>query len=119
MYDYAYDRVHTYGNMPLCQHSFALSIIGQRTRVPNTIQMKVVCHIIPKMGMVLAEAGDVEAVVVVMVVDVVAVTMADMEQAGTMVVALLPPVIPTCHKDAPICRWIGIPTMTHSFYRIT
>ena len=83
------------------------------------IRMKVVCHIIPKMGMVPAQARDVEAVMAVVAVDVVTVNVADAEQAGTMVVALLPPVTPTRHKDAPICRWMGIPTTTRSFYRIT
>ena len=72
-----------------------LSTTGQRTGVPHTIQMNVDCRIIPKMAMVLAMGMVMVAVVVAMAVDVVAVIVVDVAPAGTMMVALLPPVLQT------------------------
>ena len=72
-----------------------LLTIVQRTGVPNTIRMKVVCLIIQKMAMVPAMAVVVVAMAVAEVVDVVAVIVADAAPEGTMMVALLPPVLQT------------------------
>ena len=88
---------------------------GQRTGVPNMIWMKVVCCIIQKMEMVPAVAR----VMVAVALDVVALIVADTVPEGTMMVALLLPVLPTQCKDELIHRPRAIPMMMLSFCRIT
>ena len=92
---------------------------GQRTGVPNTIWMKVACHIIQKMEMVPAMAGVMVALVAAVAVDVVTIIMADAAPEGIMMVALLPLVLQTQHKDALIHRPRVILTMMLSFCKIT